>query len=92
MIFFIFPMFFISTATDESRCLGRNIAADKPLFPCYLFAHFNLQERYFDVKYLVGVNSLISIGGEPVVVPVTIIEEIKRRGTDGIVKLPTRKT
>ena len=43
------------------------------------------------MKYTVGVHSLISVGGEAVVVPVTIIDEIKRRGIDGVVELPPRK-
>jgi hypothetical protein len=30
----------------------------------------------------------VSVGGEPVMVPDSIIDEIKRRGTDGIVELP----
>jgi transcriptional antiterminator RfaH len=77
---------FLPLLRAQTRCFGRNITTVKPLFLCYLFAYFNLQERYFDVKY-----SLISFGGEPGVVPVTIIDEIKRRGTDGIVELQPRK-
>ena len=82
---------FLPLLRARTRCCGRNITTVKPLFLCYLFAYFNLQERYFDVKYTVGVHSLISFGGEPGVVPVTIIDEIKRRGTDGIVELQPRK-
>ena len=36
-------------------------------------------------------HSLISGGGEPVMVPPAIVEEIKRRGKDGIVELAPRK-
>lgn len=82
---------FLPLLRGRSRCFGRSITTIKPLFPCYLFAYFNLRERYFDVKYTVGVHSLISVGGEPVVVPTAIIDEIKRRGTDGVVELPPRK-
>jgi len=82
---------FLPLLRGRTRCFGRTITTIKPLFPCYMFACFNLQERYFDVKYTVGVHSLISVGGEPAMVPVTIIDEIKRRGTDGIVELPQRK-
>jgi transcriptional antiterminator RfaH len=82
---------FLPLLRSRVRCFGRPITAVKPLFPCYLFANFNLQERYFDVKYTAGVHSLVSVGGEAVVVPVSIIDEIKRRGTDGIVELPPRR-
>jgi transcriptional antiterminator RfaH len=82
---------FLPLLRSRVRCFGRPITAVKPLFPCYLFAKFNLQERYFDVKYTAGVHSLVSVGGEAVVVPVSIIDEIKRRGTDGIVELPPRR-
>jgi transcriptional antiterminator RfaH len=75
----------------RSRCFGRNITTVKPLFPGYLFANFNLQERYFEVKYTAGVHSLVSVGGEPAMVRDSIIDEIKRRGTDGIVELPQSK-
>jgi transcriptional antiterminator RfaH len=58
-----------------------------PLFPCYLFAQFDLQSRYFDVKYLAGVQGLVSAGNDPLAVPPRVVEEIKRRGDNGIVKL-----
>jgi len=82
---------FLPLLRSRTRCFGRSMTTVKPLFPCYLFANFNLQERYFEVKYTAGVHSLVSVGGEPVMVPVSIIDEIKRRGTDGIVELPQRK-
>src|SRR5579885_3641651 len=82
---------FLPLLRSRIRCFGRMMTVVKPLFPCYLFARFNLKERYFDVKYTAGVHSLVSVGGEPVVVPVSIVDEIKRRGVDGIVELPRRK-
>lgn len=82
---------FLPLLRSRTRCFGRAMTIVKPLFPCYLFAQFNLKERYFDVKYTAGVHSLVSVGGEPVVVPVSIVEEIRRRGTDGIVELPPPK-
>ncbi len=82
---------FLPLLRSRTRCFGRMMTIVKPLFPCYLFARFNLKERYFDVKYTAGVHSLVSVGGEAVVVPVSIVEEIKRRGTDGIVEMPQRR-
>jgi transcriptional antiterminator RfaH len=58
-----------------------------PLFPCYVFARFDLQRSYFDVKYLPGVQGIVSAGSDPLVVPFYVIEEIRRRGVDGVIKL-----
>jgi transcriptional antiterminator RfaH len=58
-----------------------------PLFPCYLFARFDLQRSYFDVKYLPGVQGIVSAGSDPLAVPPYVIEEIRRRGIDGVIKL-----
>ncbi len=40
-----------------------------PLFPRYLFAKFDLGQRYFDVKYMPGVGGVVSAGAEPLTVP-----------------------
>jgi transcriptional antiterminator RfaH len=87
----IAPEVFLPMLRSRSRCFGRIMTTVRPLFPCYIFARFNMQERYFDVKYTAGVHNMVSVGGEPVVVPVTIIDEIKCRGVDGIVELPPRR-
>jgi len=58
-----------------------------PLFPCYVFAQFDLQQRYFDVKYMSGVHGIVSAGSDPLVVPIPVVEEIKRRGVNGVVKI-----
>ncbi len=58
-----------------------------PLFPCYLFARFDLQARYFDIKYLPGVNGFVSAGNDPLAVPLAVIDEIRRRGTDGVIRI-----
>jgi transcriptional antiterminator RfaH len=65
---------------------GRGELGLLPLFPCYLFAKFDLRERYFDVRYLPGVAGLVSAGAEPIPVPPLVVDEIKRRGVDGIVE------
>ena len=61
-----------------------------PLFPCYLFARFDLRNNYFSVKYTPGVQGLVSAGREPLAVPTAIVEELGRRGQDGVVELPPR--
>lgn len=66
---------------------GRLAVSITPLFPCYLFACFELSVRYFDVKYLPGVQGLVSAGSEPLVVPESIVQEIKLRGVDDVVEI-----
>jgi len=58
-----------------------------PLFPCYVFAKFDLQARYFDVKYMTGVQGIVSAGCDPLVVPIPVVEEIRHRGVNGVVKI-----
>jgi len=66
---------------------GRLTMSIAPLFPCYLFARLDLPSDYFDVKYLAGVNGLVCAGVDPVVVPETIVTEIRARGVDDVVEI-----
>ena len=66
---------------------GRLAISIAPLFPCYLFARFDLAERYFEVKYLPGVQGLVSAGPDPLVVPDAIVQEIRLRGVDDIIEI-----
>ena len=61
-----------------------------PLFPCYLFARFDLRRDYFTVKYTAGVHGLVSAGREPLAVPAAIVEDLRQRGSDGAVELPRK--
>ena len=58
-----------------------------PLFPGYLFARLDPQKQYFNVRYMPGVQGLVSAGNEPVAVPSGVVEEIRRRGVNGVVKI-----
>ena len=66
---------------------GRKVWAVVPLFPGYIFARFDLRTHYFDVKYTTGVKGLVSAGTDPLSMPEYVIDEIKRRGVNGIVKI-----
>jgi transcriptional antiterminator RfaH len=66
---------------------GRMADSIGPLFPCYLFARFDLQARYFDLKYLQGVKGLVSAGNEALVVPSAIVDEIRNRMVGGVVEI-----
>jgi transcriptional antiterminator RfaH len=66
---------------------GKLVWSIMPLFPCYVFAQFDLETRYFDVKYIPGVQGIVSAGRDPLSVPIQIVEDIKRRSVDGVVKI-----
>ncbi len=61
-----------------------------PLFPCYLFARFDLRGGYFTVRYLPGVHSIVSAGRDPIAVAPMVVEEIRRRSVNGVVELKER--
>jgi transcriptional antiterminator RfaH len=66
---------------------GRMANSIGPLFPCYVFAKFDLQTKYFDVKYMAGVRGIVSAGTDPLAVPGEIVSEIRRRGVDDVVEI-----
>jgi transcriptional antiterminator RfaH len=61
-----------------------------PLFPCYVFARFELQRSYFEVKYMPGVRGIVSAGSDPLAVPTAIVTDIRRRGVDDVVEIPEK--
>jgi transcriptional antiterminator RfaH len=83
----IIPEVFLPMLKARTPRWGRMTPSIGPLFPCYLFARFSLELRYFDVKYLPGVRGFVSAGDDPLAVPCGIIEEIRRRGTDDIIEI-----
>lgn len=58
-----------------------------PLFPAYLFVAFDVDaDRWLAIRSTTGVRHLLSRGDLPLVVPPTILQEIKgREGADGLV-------
>jgi transcriptional antiterminator RfaH len=70
---------------------GRLTWSVMPLFPGYVFARFNLEANYVDVKYVSGVHGLVSAGKDPLVVPETIIGEIKLREVNGMVQVQEKR-
>jgi len=82
----ILPQVFLPMLRSRMSRRGRAEWGASPLFPCYLFAKFELHERYFDVRYLPGVAGLVSAGVDPIPVSPLVVDEIKRRGVNGIVE------
>jgi len=72
------------------RRRGRMLASVGPLFPCYLFALFDLERKYQQVRYARGVRELPRFGAQPAVVPEWIISDLKQRCAGGPLELPKR--
>jgi len=87
----ILPEVFLPMLEARVPRWGRLAWSVMPLFPCYVFARFDLQARYFDVKYMRGVQGIVSAGCDPLTVPMLVVEEIKERGVNGIVKVQPRE-
>lgn len=58
-----------------------------PLFPQYIFVRADLSTHYFPIRYAPGVVSFVSTGVQPLSVPEEIIDSIRSRSTDGVVRL-----
>jgi transcriptional antiterminator RfaH len=50
----------------------------EPLFPCYLFVHCSLDDRFDEIRYVNGVSSLVHFGQKISVVPDAVIQELKQ--------------
>jgi transcriptional antiterminator RfaH len=87
----ILPEVFLPMLEARTQRWGKLVWAVMPLFPCYVFARFDLQTHYFDVKYMAGVQGIVSAGCDPLTVPLPVVEEIKRRGVNGVVKIEPEK-
>jgi len=87
----ILPEVFLPLLEARTPRWGKLAWSIVPLFPCYIFAQFDLNQRYFDVKYMPGVQGIVSAGSDPLAVPIQVVEEIKQRGVDGVVKIEPRE-
>lgn len=60
----------------------------KPLFPGYIFAHFDAEAMSHNIRYTRGVHSIVSVGDWPAPVDDAVISMImSRRGEDGFIRL-----
>ena len=87
----ILPEVFLPMLEARTPRWGKLAWSIMPLFPCYVFARLDLQEHHFDIKYMPGVQGIVSAGCDPLAVPVSVIEEIKRRGINGVVKIEPKQ-
>ena len=87
----IVPQVFLPMLETRAPRWGRLALSVMPLFPCYVFANFDLKTNYFDVRYMAGVQGLVCAGSDPLSVPATVVEEIKRRGVNGVVRIEPKE-
>jgi len=66
-------------------CLGTIMEVTEPLFPCYVFCRFVLERVYYRLTHTPGVADVVCVGGDACDVKESIIEEIKRRETGGVI-------
>lgn len=66
----------------------RRVRMLAPLFPCYVFARFDLDYDYRRVRFASGVRDLVRAGDQPRMVPDEIIAEVRRRCVNGAVEIP----
>ena len=61
----VVPEVFLPMLKSKAPRWGRMAVSIGPLFPCYVFARFDLKAQYFDVKYMAGVRAIVSAGADP---------------------------
>ncbi len=84
------PEVFLPMLKAKAPRWGRMAVSIAPLFPCYVFARFDLQRQYFDVKYMAGVRAIVSAGSDPIAVPAAIVSDIRSRGVDDVIEIPDK--
>lgn len=81
------PDAFVPTLKVRVHRWGRLVSSVSPLFPCYVFAILPARCDLRRIGYTVGVREIVRAGEEPLVVPRTVIEQLKDRCAHGPVEL-----
>ena len=69
---------------------GVDTSSITPLFPCYLFAQFELELTLYRVLHTIGVAGVVCAGSTPSEVDGSIIDQIRARGQNGVIEIPQR--
>lgn len=73
---------------EERRYIRRKLQdVVSPLFPCYIFVHFDPPKDYRLIKYTRGVKSIVGTENIPSVVPERVIDQIRARMDGGVVHI-----
>jgi len=84
------PEVLLPTLKVRVRRWTKLVTTVAPLFPCYLFAAFAVERDFGRVRYTSGVREVVRGGGEPLVVPFPIVEQLKERCAGGPIELPAK--
>ena len=68
---------FLPLYNSSRRWKDRTVQLSLPLFPCYLFLR-GMEERRLDVVTTPGIVSVLSVNGEPAVIPESEIEAVRK--------------
>lgn len=79
---------FLPLFKTRTRRREKFVESVVPLFPCYLFGQFDVQSQYRRVRYTPGIREVLSAGGELLIVPRNIIDDLKQRCAGGPVEIP----
>jgi transcriptional antiterminator RfaH len=74
-------------ANMQVRQRDRSFQRVSPVFPCYLFAHFDLARMARQIRYTPGVSHIVRFGEQAAVVPTCVIDELIARCGEGPVDL-----
>jgi transcriptional antiterminator RfaH len=74
-------------AKMQLRQRDRTFQRIGPIFPCYLFAFFNLARVSRQIRYAPGVRDIVRFGEQAAIVPDCVINELISRCTEGPVDL-----
>lgn len=82
---------FLPLLRHNKRIRRQEKTVVEPLFPRYLFARFDINDRYRAVKFARGVLNIVEFGLKPAEVSESVIEAIRERLEDGYVIPPTER-
>ena len=68
---------FLPLYNSTRRWKDRTVHISLPLFPCYLFLR-GMEDRRLDVVTTPGIVSVLSVNGEPAVIPESEIEAVRK--------------
>nr|WP_318532413.1 transcription/translation regulatory transformer protein RfaH [Pseudomonas protegens] len=71
---------------------GRRQSGTESLFPGYLFIALEHDASWAPLRSTRGVNRLVAFNGQPLAVPVSLIESLRQRVTDMDTSLPYKGT
>ena len=82
---------FLPLLRQNKRVRRQEKTVVEPLFPRYLFARFDINDRYRAVNFARGVLNIVEFGLKPAEVSESLIEAIRERLEDGYITPKTER-